>query len=96
MSTCLGQDCKWQTTGAINPAEVWFTKYIELDIAAQIPVNDRTIHLGGGLGLVHFFVYDLFPKGIGGPIFTEENNAAAEYQACSYSTSSGFPMLLVG
>jgi len=69
MSTCLARDCKGQTTGTVNPGIVWFTKNMELGVAAQIPLNDRTGHHVGVLGLVHFFIDDLFPKSIGRPIF---------------------------
>ena len=69
METCLGRDCKGQTTGYFNPGIVWAGKYIELGVAAQVPINDRTGHNVGVLGLVHFFIDDMFPKGIGGPIF---------------------------
>ena len=69
MTTCLARDCKGQTTGTVNPGVVWFTKKMGLGIAAQIPVNERTGHNVGVLGLVHFFIDDLFPKSIGRPIF---------------------------
>ena len=69
METCMGRDCKGQTTGYVNPGIVWCGKYIELGVAAQVPINDRTGKNVGVLGLVHFFIDDLFPKGIGSPIF---------------------------
>jgi hypothetical protein len=69
METCLGRDCKGQTTGYVNPGIVWCGKYIELGVAAQVPINKRTGNNVGVLGLVHLFIDDLFPKGIGGPIF---------------------------
>lgn len=69
METCMSTDCKGKTTGTINPGVVWAGKYMELGIAAQIPVNSRTGKNVGFLGLFHLFVDDLFPKGIGGPIF---------------------------
>ena len=68
METCLARDCRGQTTGYINPGVVWFGKYMELGVAAQIPINDRTGKNVGALALVHFFIDDLFPKGIGRPI----------------------------
>jgi hypothetical protein len=69
METCLGGACKGQTTGYFNPGIVWCGKYIELGVAAQVPINDRTGNNVGVLGLVHFFIDDMFPKSIGGPIF---------------------------
>jgi hypothetical protein len=70
METCMGRGCdKGQTTGYVNPGIVWCGKYIELGVAAQIPINKSTGNTVGVLGLVHFFIDDMFPKGIGGPIF---------------------------
>ena len=69
METCMGHNCKGQTTGFVNPGIVWCGKYIELGLAAQIPINDQTGNNVGVLGLVHFYIDDLFPKGIGSPIF---------------------------
>ena len=69
METCMNADCKGQTTGTINPGIVWCGKYMEFGIAAQIPVNSRSGHSVGVLGLFHLYVDDLFPKSIGGPIF---------------------------
>jgi hypothetical protein len=69
METCLSADCKGKTTGTVNPGVVWVGKYMELGLAAQIPINSRTGKNVGVLGLFHLFLDDLFPKGIGGPIF---------------------------
>jgi len=67
--TCLNRGCDGDTTGTINPGIVWIGKYMELGVAAQIPVNSETGKNVGVFGLVHFFLDDMFPKGIGGPIF---------------------------
>ena len=72
MSTCMNRGCNGQTTGPVNPGIVWFTKYMELGIAAQIPVNERTGNSVGVLGLVHVFIDDLFPNSLGKPIFGNE------------------------
>ncbi len=69
MQTCMSADCKGQITGTINPGAVWCGKYMELGVAAQIPVNSRSGNSVGILGLIHFYVDDLFPKSIGAPIF---------------------------
>ena len=69
MQINLGRDNKGQTTGTVNPGVVWAGKYIELGLAAQIPINSRSGKSVGVLGLVHLFIDDLFPKSIGGPIF---------------------------
>ena len=67
--TCLNRGCKGQTTGFVNPGLIWFGNSIQLGIEAQIPINDRTGKKVGVLGLIHFFLDDLFPKSIGRPIF---------------------------
>ncbi len=69
MQTNLSRDNKGLTTGTINPGVVWAGKFMELGIAAQIPVNSQTGKNVGVLGLIHFFIDDLFPKSIGAPIF---------------------------
>ena len=69
MQTNLSQDSKGLTTGTINPGLVWAGKFMEFGLAAQIPVNSQSGKTVGVLGLIHFFVDDLFPKSIGGPIF---------------------------
>jgi hypothetical protein len=69
METCLNGDCENQTTGTVNPGITWIGKYTELGIAAEIPMNPRS---GAGTGvfvLFHLFIDDLFPHGIGRPIF---------------------------
>lgn len=65
LETCLNRGCKGQTTGTINPGFIWIGKYFQLGIAAQIPINSRSGKNVGVLGLLHFFIDDLFPKGIG-------------------------------
>ncbi|MFI5295556.1 MAG: hypothetical protein ACHQ0Y_11090 [Thermodesulfovibrionales bacterium] len=69
MSTCMNADCKGQITGTVNPGVVWAGKFMEFGVAAQIPINSRSGSSVGVLGLIHLYVDDLFPKGIGGPIF---------------------------
>jgi hypothetical protein len=69
MQTNLSRDSKGLTTGTINPGIVWAGKFMELGIAAEIPINSRSGKSVGILGLIHLFIDDLFPKSIGGPIF---------------------------
>lgn len=69
MQTCMSAGCKGQITGTVNPGVVWCGKLMEFGIAAQIPVNSRSGSSVGVLGLIHLYVDDLFPKGIGSPIF---------------------------
>lgn len=67
--TDLNRGSGGNTTGFVNPCVIWFGKYIQLGIEAQIPVNDRTGDHVGVLALVHFFIDDLFPNSLGRPIF---------------------------
>jgi hypothetical protein len=69
METCMSTDCKGQTTGTVNPGVVWAGKFVQLGVAAQIPINSRSGSSVGILGLIHLYVDDLFPKTIGRPIF---------------------------
>lgn len=69
METCMSADCKGHTTGTVNPGVVWAGKFVQLGVAAQIPINSRSGSSVGILGLVHLYVDDLFPKSIGRPIF---------------------------
>jgi len=69
METCMSADCKGQTTGTVNPGIVWAGKFMELGLAAQIPINPRSGSSVGVLGLVHLYVDDLFPRSLGRPLF---------------------------
>lgn len=69
MQTNLSGDGKGQTTGTVNPGIVWAGKFMELGIAAQIPINSRSGKNVGVLGLIHLFIDDLFPHSIGGADF---------------------------
>lgn len=69
LSTCLNANCKGQTTGTVNPGIIWFGKYLQLGMEAQIPVNQRTGNHVGVLLQMHFFIDDLFPQSLGRPIF---------------------------
>ncbi len=69
MQTNLSRDNKGQITGTVNPGVVWAGKFMELGIAAEIPVNSKSGRSVGVLGLIHLFIDDLFPKSIGRPIF---------------------------
>jgi hypothetical protein len=67
--TDLNRGSGGDTTGFVNPGLIWFGKYIELGIEAQIPLNERTGDHVGVLALIHFFIDDLFPNSLGRPIF---------------------------
>jgi hypothetical protein len=69
LSTCLNAGCNGQTTGTVNPGVIWFGKYYQLGLEAQIPVNQTTGSRVGALLQLHLFIDDLFPKSLGRPIF---------------------------
>ena len=69
METCINRACSGQTTGFVDPGVIWFGKYIQLGLEAQIPLNSRTGDNVGVLVQVHLFLDDLFPKSIGRPLF---------------------------
>ncbi len=71
METCLNRGCEGQTTGSVNPGLIWFGKYGQLGIEAQIPINDRTGNNVGVRAQVHFFIDDIFPTSVGRPLFGE-------------------------
>jgi hypothetical protein len=58
------------TTGTVNPGILWIGRSMQLGIEAIIPVNDRSASTGV-LAQVHFFLDDLFPSGIGKPMFRD-------------------------
>jgi hypothetical protein len=68
MQTNLSRDGKGQTTGSINPGIVWTYRFMELGVAAEIPINSNSGKSVGILGLIHLFIDDLFPGSIGKPI----------------------------
>lgn len=67
--TCLNRGCDGRTTGTVNPGLIWFGKSVQLGIEVAIPINKRTGKNVGLLGLLHFFIDDLFPQSLGRPIF---------------------------
>jgi hypothetical protein len=57
------------TTGTVSPGLIWIGKYFQVGLEAIIPVNRAS---GSGVGVIaqlHFYLDDLFPNGIGRPIF---------------------------
>ena len=69
LETCLNRGCAGRTTGTVNPGLIWFGRYVQLGIEAAIPINAQTGKNVGVLGILHFFIDDLFPRSLGRPIF---------------------------
>jgi hypothetical protein len=77
MQTPLNGSVAGKTTGTINPGLIWFGRYVQLGVEAQIPVNTRTGKNVGILGQIHFYLDDIAPQffswtpfhGVLGPTF---------------------------
>jgi hypothetical protein len=69
LDTCLNRGCGGQTSGTVNPGLIWFGKYLQLGVEAAVPINTRSGKNVGVLGLVHFFIDDMFPQSLGRPLF---------------------------
>jgi hypothetical protein len=57
------------TTGTVSPGVIWIGRYFQVGLEAIIPVNRAS---GTGVGVIaqlHFYLDDLYPNGIGKPIF---------------------------
>ncbi len=50
------------TTGTINPGIIWFGRYVQVGIEAQVPVNGATGKNVGVLGQLHFYLDDILPQ----------------------------------
>jgi hypothetical protein len=57
------------TTGTINPGVILVTNYFQVGVEALIPINRQSGHGVGAIAQVHWYLDDLFPTGIGKPIF---------------------------
>jgi len=56
-------------TGTVNPGVIWAGRLVQVGVEAVIPINARS---GRGVGIqaqLHFFLDDIFPRGIGRPMF---------------------------
>jgi hypothetical protein len=61
MQTPLEGKLSGRTTGTINPGIIWFGRYVQIGLEAQIPVNERSGKNIGVLGQIHFFLDDIAP-----------------------------------
>ena len=69
LETPLNRGEEGQTSGTINPGVIWAGKYFQVGVEAVIPINERTGNNVGVIAQLHFFVDDLFPNGLGRPLF---------------------------
>jgi hypothetical protein len=63
------------TTGTINPGIIWTGTYMQFGVEMVIPVNAQSGADVGVIAQLHFYLDDLFPKGIGKPLFASTRRA---------------------
>jgi hypothetical protein len=56
------------TTGTVQPGVIWAGPYFQVGAEMIIPTNSLSGHGIGGVVQLHFYLDDLFPRGIGRPI----------------------------
>jgi hypothetical protein len=71
LETPLNSGAEGQTTGTVNPGVIWAGKYFQVGVEAVVPINERTGNNVGVIAQLHFFLDDLFPHGLGRPLFAE-------------------------
>lgn len=57
-----------KTTGTINPGVIWAGRLVQVGLEAVIPINRHSGHGVGWQAQLHFFLDDIFPRGIGRPL----------------------------
>lgn len=70
MTTPLNRGQGSQTTGTVQPGLIWAGQYYQVGAELIVPVNSLSGHGIGGIFQLHFYLDDLFPHGIGKPIFS--------------------------
>ena len=62
MQTPWNGDSKGHTTGTANPGVIWFGRYIQLALEAQIPINAASGKGVGAIGQIHLYLDDIAPN----------------------------------
>jgi hypothetical protein len=57
------------TTGTINPGVIWVGNYFQVAVEAMVPINRQSGTGIGGVVQLHLYLDDIFPRGIGAPLF---------------------------
>jgi hypothetical protein len=57
------------TTGTVNPGVIWVGNYYQVGVEAIIPINRQSGTGVGVIGQLHLYLDDIFPRGIGQPLF---------------------------
>ncbi|MDE2149318.1 MAG: hypothetical protein KGJ55_05680 [Gammaproteobacteria bacterium] len=69
LSTPVDRGQGGQTTGTVSPGVLWIGRNMQVGLEAVIPVNGRTGNSVGVTFQLHWFLDDLFPHGLGAPLF---------------------------
>jgi hypothetical protein len=62
------------TTGTINPGVIWVGDYFQVALEAIVPINRQSGTGIGGMVQLHLYLDDIFPRGIGAPLFSTASN----------------------
>ena len=62
------------TTGTINPGVIWVGDYFQVALEAIVPINRASGTGIGGMVQLHLYLDDIFPRGIGAPLFSTATN----------------------
>ena len=62
-------DDRAPSTGTINPGVIWSGKRVQFAVEAMAPINRASGRSVGAVFQVHWFLDDMFPHGIGRPIW---------------------------
>jgi hypothetical protein len=57
------------TTGTVNPGVIWVGNYFQVALEAMVPINRASGTGVGGIVQLHLYLDDIFPRGIGAPLF---------------------------
>ena len=62
LQTPWNGDTKGHTTGAVNPGVIWFGRYIQLALEAQVPIYTASGKGVGAIGQIHLYLDDICPS----------------------------------
>jgi hypothetical protein len=69
LTTPLNRGQGGNTTGTVQPGFIWSGQYYQIGAELIVPINSLSGHGVGGLVQFHLYLDDLFPRGIGKPLF---------------------------
>lgn len=79
-TVCLNHGCGGALAGTVNPGLIWATQYGQIGMEAAFPVDDRSGESVGGLLEFRAYLGELFPHGIGAPLFGQVFNKAVDLE----------------